>query len=86
MVPSDSVSVIGHESTAQAFSAVLGFPVAMNRVAISLNEGDTLYVGTLFTAGGKPYRAPEGAVLTDKDLASVEIRFRKVEVGSPARW
>lgn len=49
-IPSDCVSAVGHQDTAK----VLG--VACNRINVSLNKGDELYVAQL--VGG---RLPEGA-------------------------
>jgi len=49
-IPADAVSCVGHADTA----AVLG--VACNRVSISLDKGDELYVAQL--VGG---RLPEGS-------------------------
>jgi len=55
-VPAEAVSVIGHADTAAVVSDILGRDVQPNRVAISLERGDELYVFQLF--GG---RLPEGA-------------------------
>lgn len=49
-VPSDAVSVVGHQQTAD----ILG--VAFNRVSLTLHKGDVLYVAQV--VGG---RLPEGA-------------------------
>jgi hypothetical protein len=55
-VPTDVVSAIGHADTAVVLSDLLGFPVSMNRINISLDEDTELYVAQLI--GG---RLPEGA-------------------------
>lgn len=55
-VPSDVTSAIGHADTAAVLSDLLGFPVSMNRINISLDENTELYVAQL--VGG---RLPEGA-------------------------
>ena len=39
------ISVVGHEDTANLFSNLLGMPILMNRVSITLNKGDILIVG-----------------------------------------
>ena len=39
------ISVVGHEDTANLFSNLLGMPIPMNRVSITLNKGDVLIVG-----------------------------------------
>lgn len=48
-------SVVGHSDTATLFSILLGVKVSTNRENITLNPGDTLYVGQI--QGG---RLPEG--------------------------
>ena len=55
-IPADVVSAIGHNDTAVVLSEVLGFPVSMNRINISLDEETEIYVAQL--VGG---RLPEGA-------------------------
>jgi len=55
-VPVDAESVIGHPDTAAVVSSILEREVTPNRVSISLEAGDELYVAQLF--GG---RLPEGA-------------------------
>ena len=55
-VPSEAVSVVGHQDTANVFAAVLGRLVAFNRASVTLTVGDTLYVGQYSGP-----RLPEGA-------------------------
>lgn len=55
-VPADVVSAIGHADTAAVLSQVLGFPVAMNRISVTLDNETELFVAQL--VGG---RLPEGA-------------------------
>ena len=55
-VPSDVVSAVGHADTAAVLSEVLGFPVPMNRINISLDKETEMYVAQLM--GG---RLPEGS-------------------------
>ena len=38
-------SIVGHQDTANLFSNLLGMPILMNRVFITLNKGDILIVG-----------------------------------------
>ena len=83
-VPVDAVSCIGHESTAKVVSQLLGREVPMNRVAVSLEAGDNIYVVTLSTSDGKPYRAPEGVILGQDDLAGLCLQIKRVHV-YPAR-
>lgn len=69
-VPADAVSVIGHADTAAVVSNLLGREVIPNRVAISLEAGDELYVAQLF--GG---RLPEGSTTLPEGFS---IRFLRV--------
>lgn len=77
-VPAEAESAIGHESTAKVLTHLLGRSVAMNRVAISLAPGDSLYLAAVLTPDGKPYRPPEGKVLSIEDLARLRLEFRRV--------
>lgn len=43
-IPADVISAVGHQDTASLLSHELGFPVPMNRITLSLVEGDVLYV------------------------------------------
>ena len=55
-IPSDVVSAIGHADTANVLTNMLGFPVSLNRVNVTLDENTEMYVAQL--VGG---RLPEGA-------------------------
>jgi len=79
-VPPDATSAIGHKETAEVVSELLGRSVQVNRVAISLKPGDTAYVATLFTAEGKPFRPPEGVILSADELRKLKIAIRAVTV------
>jgi len=67
-------SAVGHESTAQLLSQLLGFTVSANRVAIKLKQGDRAVVFQLLT------RLPEGKVLTREELEKIPYKFYLVEV------
>ena len=71
-VPADAVSVIGHADTAAVVSNILGREVPANRVAITLQPGDILYVAQL--VGG---RLPEGATTLPEGFT---LKFLRVEV------
>jgi len=75
----DFVSAIGHEATAAVLTKKLGKDVPANRTAISLASGDVLYVTALFKEG-KPYRPPEGKVLSEQELDQLEVKLVKVTV------
>ena len=49
-------SAVGHADTANVFSSVLGMPVPMSRVTVSLVRGDIILVGQY-----SGIRLPEGA-------------------------
>ena len=57
MVKNDGLtSAVGHNDTAAVFSTVLGMPVPMSRVTVSLAKGDVILVGQY-----SGIRLPEGA-------------------------
>ena len=73
----NAVSAIGHEGTAAIISELCGFPISVNRVAITLQPGDVLLVFQLLT------RLPEGKVLTAQEVQQLveqgKVSFFKVE-------
>jgi len=71
-VPAEAVSCIGHADTAAVVSSILGRDVPANRVSISLEAGDVLYVAQLM--GG---RLPEGATTLPEGFT---LKFLRVEV------
>jgi len=68
------VSVVGHDSTAAILSRKLGIDVPVNRAAIKLNYGDSVYVAQL------GIRLNEGQVLTEEELANVPMSLWVVTV------
>jgi hypothetical protein len=58
----DYISAVGHPSTAEVLSVLLGVDIFPNRVAIQLVPGDQLVVFQLLV------RLPEGAVLTKDEV------------------
>lgn len=64
-VPTDVISAIGHADTAKVVSNILGFEVPCNRMNVSLNEDDILYVaqyrGPRLEEGAT--QLPEGATI-----------------------
>ncbi|MCS7131984.1 MAG: YddF family protein [Hadesarchaea archaeon] len=65
------VSAVGHEATAQIMSALLGYPVPVNRIAVRMEKGDVAVVFRILT------RLPEGKILTVEELKNTpfEIGF-----------
>ena len=68
----ETVSAVGHPDTAAAISDLLGKEVPANRISISLNKGDVLYVAQLI--GG---RLPEGCKTLPEGF---QIKFYKVTI------
>jgi hypothetical protein len=62
-------SAIGHDGTAQFLTSLLGLDVPVNRVAVTMQPGDQALVLRLQT------RLPEGAVLSDEQLATLPYQL-----------
>jgi hypothetical protein len=58
-------SAVGHQTTADILSTLLGLPVEARRVAITLSPGDRVVVFQILV------RLPEGAVLTRDEVLSL---------------
>ena len=71
-VPADAQSCIGHNDTAKVVSSILGREVPCQRINVTLNAGDVLYVAQL--TGG---RLPEGATTLPEGFT---IAWKKVIV------
>jgi len=67
-------SAVGHQSTADFLTALLGVQIKAERRQVTF-QPDTLYV--VFQLIG---RLPEGRVLTEEELRAVNYRFYTVEV------
>ncbi|MEM3290677.1 MAG: DUF1874 domain-containing protein [Candidatus Micrarchaeaceae archaeon] len=67
-------SVIGHETTAQIVSEILGIPIQVNRSQIKLNKFDELFVFQLLE------RLPEGKILTHDEIKQIKHKWYKVIV------
>lgn len=76
-IPKDVVSAIGHADTARVVSGILGFEVACNRMQVSLEPGDILYL-----AQYKGPRLPEGAT-TLPEGATLEFLKVQLDKGCP---
>ena len=71
-VPADVVSAIGHADTAAVLTNMLGFPVLMNRINVTIDENTELYVAQLI--GG---RLPEGSTTLPEGFS---FKFYRVTV------
>jgi len=67
-------SAVGHQSTADFLTALLGVQIKAERRQVTF-QPDTLYV--VFQLIG---RLPEGRVLTEEELRAINYRFYTVEV------
>ena len=70
-IPMDIVSCIGHADTANVLTNILGMEVPVNRMSVTLHEGDVLYVAQI--VGG---RLPEGATTLPEGFS---FKFMKVK-------
>lgn len=67
------VSAVGHGAAAVFLSRLLGLEVATNRIAITMEPGDTALVLRLTT------RLAEGMMLTPEEMAAVEFELGWLE-------
>jgi hypothetical protein len=63
------ISAVGHPSTAQLLTELLGTEVPVNRIAVQLKSGD---IGVHFVLRE---RLPEGKVLSKEELAKLDYYF-----------
>jgi hypothetical protein len=63
---SEAVSAIGHESTAQLLTRILGFPVKSNRIEVKMEVNEHALVYVLKS------RISEGKILSFEELANLE--------------
>lgn len=68
----ETISAVGHPDTASVISNIIGKEVPVNRISISLEKGDVLYVAQLL--GG---RLPEGCKSLPEGF---QIKFYKVTI------
>lgn len=65
-------SAIGHESTANLLSRILGIEIKMNRIRIEAEVGDAIISFQLAE------RLPEGKILSEDELGSLKYQFREI--------
>jgi hypothetical protein len=68
------ISAVGHESTADILSKLLGIRILVNRQAIRLKENDIVYVYQLLQ------RLPEGIVLNKEEIMQINFKIYKVKI------
>jgi len=61
------ISAVGHESTAKLLSQLLGVEIPHNRITVKMRDGDTAIHFVL------KQRLPEGKILTEDELRSLEF-------------
>lgn len=66
-------SAIGHEGAAAFMSRLLGVPVVMNRITVTMHPGDAALVLRVKT------RLPEGKVLSETELADFPYELAWLE-------
>ena len=74
IISSGFISAIGHASTAQILSEILGKKIEENRIQIQLDKDDILVVFQLLE------RLPEGKVLSREELEKINYKFYLVEL------
>lgn len=67
--PKAPISAIGHHSTAEVFSEMIGQKINVNRVSIQMGVGDTAIIFKLKN------RLEENKVLTKEEMATLEYEF-----------
>lgn len=65
------VSAVGHKSTAEIYSTLLGVEVTPNRIEIVFNTSD-LYIAGLFTL---PRRLSENEALSEEEILALNINW-----------
>lgn len=63
------ISAVGHESTSQILTSILGVNIPTNRIAISMHVGDRALV---FKLKGRPH---EGKILSIDEIESIGYEF-----------
>ena len=74
LLNSGFVSAIGHSSTAQVLTQILGFEIPVNRIPIKLTDKDILIVFQLLS------RLEEGKILTKEELEKLTYKFYVVYI------
>jgi len=74
LTASTFVSAVGHESTADILSKILGIHIPINRQAIRFKENDTVYVYQLLQ------RLPEGVILNREEITQINFKIYKVKI------
>jgi hypothetical protein len=68
----DFISAIGHDSTAQILTELLGVNIPVNRINFEQKENQTAVV---FKLNGRP---PEGKILTKEEIEQIGYSFKRL--------
>ena len=66
-------SAIGHQSTADILTELLGIPINVNRIAITREVDDIMIAFKL------KQRPPEGKILTQEEIEEIGYEFKMIE-------
>ncbi len=66
---SNTISAVGHASTAKLLSKLLNYPIKVNRIEVQMKVGETALVFSLKD------RQPEGIVLSLKDIKKLKYKL-----------
>lgn len=66
----DLLSAIGHQSTAEILTYLLGFDIPMNRIVF---KQEPLQSAIVFKLNGRP---PEGRILTREEIDTIGYEFK----------
>jgi hypothetical protein len=70
IIGTETLSAIGHESTAQIMTELLGVPVPMNRIQYKQQQDD---ICICFKMNGRP---AEGQILTREEIEAMGFEFK----------
>ena len=69
----DILSAVGHQSTAEILTELLGIEILVNRIQFEQEEGQQVLV---FKLNGRP---PEGKIFTREDIETIGYKFQLLE-------
>jgi len=67
------LSAVGHQSTADILTELLGVPVPLNRIMFEQEQGQQALV---FKLNGRP---PEGQILSREEIEAIGYKFQLLE-------
>lgn len=73
------LSAIGHDSTAQLMTTLLGVAVPVNRIVYVQQQGD---IAIVFKLNGRP---PEGTILTEEEIEAIGYTWGEMRMLTEVR-